>query len=67
MDTQLLDKRTLCEQLKISPRCLEGWIAQEKFPAPVRIGRYNYWQTAAVERWLTMTFSAQRNWHSSES
>jgi predicted DNA-binding transcriptional regulator AlpA len=63
METQLLDKRTLCDELKISPRCLESWVAQGRFPCPVRIGRLNYWHAAVVERWLTMTFSAQRNWN----
>lgn len=67
MDTQLLDKRTVCEQLKISPRCLENWVARAQFPRPVRIGRFNYWDSVAVERWIAMTFSAQRNWHPTES
>jgi predicted DNA-binding transcriptional regulator AlpA len=63
MEVSLLDKKAVCDQLRISSRCLEGWVAQGRFPRPVRVGRFNYWDSVAVERWIAMTFSAQRNWN----
>lgn len=59
---KLLNKQGVCEQLKISARCLETWVSERRFPAPVRIGRCAYWDEAALERWKTMMFSAQNQW-----
>lgn len=58
----LLTKQNVCEQLDISPRCLENWVAEARFPPPQRIGKCNYWSEQALQRWLELTFTAQHNW-----
>jgi predicted DNA-binding transcriptional regulator AlpA len=58
----LLTKEEVCKSLHISPRCLENWVAEGRFPAPQRIGRCNYWAEGAMERWFELTFAAQNNW-----
>ena len=59
---QLLNKEQVCERLNISPRSLENWVKQGRFPPPVRIGKLNHWCESALDRWTQLTFNAQQSW-----
>jgi len=59
---KLLTKEEVCERLGISPRCLDGWVADGRFPPPQRIGKRGYWTETAVERWVQLLFVTQENW-----
>lgn len=59
---KLITKEQVCERLAISPRCLDGWVADNRFPPPQRIGKRGYWTETAVERWVQLLFVAQENW-----
>ena len=58
----LLNKETLCEKLGISPRCLDQWVSQKRFPAPQRIGKRSFWKEENVERWQHLLFAPQDQW-----
>ena len=59
---KLLNKEEVCARLNISPRCLENWVGQGRFPPPVRIGKFNHWCESALDRWTQLTFNTQQNW-----
>lgn len=59
---KLMTKEQVCERLTISPRCLDGWVADGRFPPPQRIGKRGYWTEASVERWVRLLFVTQENW-----
>jgi len=59
---KLMNKEQVCEHLDISPRCLDGWVADCRFPPPQRIGKRGYWTEAAVERWVQLFFMPQESW-----
>ncbi|TVT75619.1 MAG: helix-turn-helix domain-containing protein [Denitromonas halophila] len=59
---ELLDKKSLCEHLSISPRTIENMVNAGTFPPPVRIGKYVYWSEVAVSAWQRRMFSAQEAW-----
>ncbi len=64
---KLLNKEQVCERLNISPRSVENWVKEGRFPPPVRIGRLNHWSETAVERWTLLMFNAQQTWTPAKS
>lgn len=58
----LLSKEKVCELLSISPRGLFDMVAQNRFPAPVRIGKRAFWSTDCVQRWRETLCAAQDKW-----
>ena len=56
---ELLSKRQVMAELGVSERTLETWVSNQRFPAPVRIGRHVYWSREALERWKTLSFAYQ--------
>lgn len=59
---ELLDKKSLCERLNVSPRTIENMVNAGAFPPPVRIGKHVYWSEVAVSAWHRRTFAAQEAW-----
>jgi len=59
---ELLDKKSLCERLTVSPRTIENMVNSGAFPPPVRIGKYVYWSEVAVSAWQRRTFAAEEAW-----
>lgn len=59
---QLMSKKDVCQQLKISARTVENWVNENRFPPPVAIGRSVYWAEDAVNSWQAQTFKAQLEW-----
>lgn len=59
---ELLDKASLCQRLKISPRTVENMVKAGTFPPPVRVGKCVYWSEVAVCTWQRRLFAAQEAW-----
>lgn len=59
---ELLDKKSLCERLNVSPRTIENMVNAGTFPPPVRMGKYVYWSEVAVSVWQRRMFAAQEAW-----
>lgn len=55
----LYNRAEVCELLRISPRNLYGMVKGNRFPAPERVGRIDYWSTAAIARWRETLFKEQ--------
>jgi predicted DNA-binding transcriptional regulator AlpA len=50
---EFLSKREISAKLGISPRTLEAWVEEEKFPAPYCLtGQTLRWEAKAIERFL---------------
>lgn len=60
--TPLLTKAELCRRLSLSARTVENMVREERFPPPVRIGKYVYWSERAVVEWQKALFMAQEQW-----
>ena len=52
MDTACMRVGDICDSLKISPSTLKRWVAEKKFPAPMKIERALMWRESAVAEWL---------------
>ncbi len=51
--TEVLTKKDLCKQLKVSMRTIERWMAEGILPPPLRIGpRSPRWRKAEIEKWM---------------
>lgn len=50
--TQCLRQADLVERLGVSISTIQRWIADGKFPAPMKINRVLLWREAAVEQWM---------------
>lgn len=59
---ELMTKDAVCVRLKISPRTLENWVKQRRFPPGVQIGKPVYWSADAIDAWQAHTFSKQLAW-----
>lgn len=58
----LLSKEKVCELLTVSPRGLGDMVAQNRFPAPVRIGKRVFWSCSSVAAWRETLCEAQEKW-----
>lgn len=58
----LLTKEKVCSLLSISPRGLGDLVAQNRFPAPVRVGKRAFWSTSSVQRWRETLCEVQEQW-----
>ncbi len=63
VSTQMLKKEQVCKTLGISERTLENFVRDNKFPPPVRVGKWCFWSPKVIDNWLQRQFSAQENWH----
>ena len=50
--TQCLRQSDLIERLGVSISTLRRWIAEDKFPAPIRVDRALLWREQTVLDWL---------------
>ncbi len=57
-----LKKADVCKELGISPRTLDNLVERREFPPGVRIGKWCYWTSKAIENFRERAFSAQENW-----
>jgi predicted DNA-binding transcriptional regulator AlpA len=62
LNLNLLTKENVCELLSISPRGLFNMVAQKRFPAPLRIGKRDFWSTECIERWRETLCEVQGKW-----
>jgi len=59
---RLMTKVSVCEQLNVSPRTLEGMVNSDQFPKGVRIGKHMYWSETSVQSWTIRVFGPQEAW-----
>ncbi len=65
MSTQIstrLKKADVCAELGISPRTLDNLVQRNEFPPGVRIGKWCYWSSVAVDNFRDRAFKMQENW-----
>ena len=49
---ELIDHHTVAKILGVTPRTLRTWIKDSQIPAPVRIGRKQFWVKPVLDAWL---------------
>lgn len=57
-----LKKAEVCSRLGISQRTLDNLVRDKKFPPAVRIGKWAYWSSVAVEAHRARLFKMQEQW-----
>lgn len=57
-----LKKTDVCAELGISQRTLDNLVMRNEFPPGVRIGKWSYWSTKAIENFRERAFRMQENW-----
>ncbi|WP_430407345.1 helix-turn-helix transcriptional regulator [Hydrogenophaga sp.] len=57
-----LKKADVCAELGISQRTLDNLVQRNEFPPGVRIGKWSYWSSKAIENFRERAFSMQENW-----
>lgn len=57
-----LKKADVCAELGISPRTLDNLVQRNEFPPGVRIGKWCYWSSVAVDNFRDRAFKMQENW-----
>lgn len=57
-----LTREQVCSAIGCSSRKLSYMLANNQFPPGVRLGRHDYWQPKALERWRQTLFDRQENW-----
>ncbi len=58
----LLTKAQVCVLMKLSSRSLDKMLGRREFPAPVRLGKSDYWSPLPVQHWLERKFAVQEAW-----
>jgi len=61
-DSTRLKKADVCAELGISSRTLDNLVLRNEFPRGVRIGKWSYWSSRAVDNFRERAFRAQENW-----
>lgn len=49
---KILTTKEVIDEIKVSPRTLDRWLAASEFPAPFRIGRARRWFADDVHAYL---------------
>lgn len=49
---ELIDHHTVAKILGVTTRTLRTWIKGSQIPAPVRLGRKQFWVKPVLEAWL---------------
>lgn len=57
-----LRKADVCAALGISQRTLDNLVLRNEFPPGVRIGKWSYWSSKAIENFQERAFSLQESW-----
>lgn len=57
-----LKKSDVCAELGIAPRTLDNLVKRNEFPAGVRIGKWSYWSSVAVDKFRERAFHLQESW-----
>jgi predicted DNA-binding transcriptional regulator AlpA len=57
-----LKKAQVCAELGISPRTLDNLVLRNQFPAGVRLGKWCYWSSKALDNFRERAFKLQETW-----
>jgi len=60
--TTRLKKADVCAELGISPRTLDNLVQRKQFAPGVRIGKWCYWSSKAVDNFRERAFALQESW-----
>lgn len=63
---RMLLKPEVMKLLDVSDRTLEKYIASNKFPPSLRLGKHSRWTEEVVLRWLERQLEPQLNWEPSK-
>ncbi|MBN8477746.1 MAG: helix-turn-helix domain-containing protein [Burkholderiales bacterium] len=55
----VLLKNQVAEKCRVSPRTIEVWIREGRFPQPFYIGRLAAWSKADIDAWLQAVASTR--------
>lgn len=57
-----LKKSDVCAELGISARTLDNMVLNNRFPPGVRIGKWCYWSSKAIDNFRDREFKLQETW-----